>query len=55
MNEVFIKLINNGWKIELCACSCGGKYAWLKQRDSGAYEIHGCVCHNTPLDISLVN
>ena len=32
-------------KVEPTSCSCGGNYAWLKQRPSGAWEMVGCVCH----------
>ena len=36
-----------GWKILPTSCVCGGNYAWLKPRKSGALEMVGCVCHNT--------
>jgi len=36
-----------GWVIEPTSCQCGGSYAWLKPRESGAKEMFGCVCHNT--------
>ena len=42
---LFRGLIEGGWKIVLCSCSCGGKYAWMKPRPSGAYEMVGCICH----------
>jgi hypothetical protein len=37
-----------GWKQVPCSCCCGGDTAWLKPRQSGAYEMVGCVCHCTP-------
>lgn len=42
------KLFNDGWEITRTSCACGGQWAWLKPCPSGAKEIHGCVCHNTP-------
>jgi len=46
--KIFKDLIDAGWIIQSTACSCGGEYAWLKPRPSGAYEMYGCLCHNTP-------
>ena len=40
------KLLNNGWEIEPCGCSCGGNYVWMEPRPSGAHMPWGCVCHN---------
>lgn len=34
--------------IERTSCRCGGSWAWLKERESGAMEMVGCVCHNSP-------
>ena len=42
------KLLSEGWKIVACSCACGGRWAWMKPRPSGAHGMHGCVCHNTP-------
>ncbi len=28
------------------SCHCGGSYAWMHLRDTGAWEMKGCVCHN---------
>lgn len=44
----FKELLLLRWKIEPTSCTCGGNYAWLKPRPSGAYEMVGCVCHNNP-------
>jgi hypothetical protein len=33
-------------KIVRASCHCGGSYAWMHQRPSGAWEMKGCVCHN---------
>ena len=30
------------------SCECGGSYAWLVQRASGAWEMYGCICHSDP-------
>ena len=30
------------------SCVCGGRFAWLTLRPSGAYEMYGCICHNPP-------
>lgn len=30
-----------------CSCTCGGGKAWMVQRQSGAWEMYGCICHNT--------
>lgn len=43
----FKQLFKQGWIIVSCSCNCGGKYAWMKPRESGAYEMVGCVCHYT--------
>jgi len=36
------------YKIEPTSCACGGQWAWLRLRDSGAWEMVGCVCHTLP-------
>lgn len=46
-DEALAKLLDNGWKIRPTRCGCGGNWAWLKPRLSGAMEMYGCVCHNT--------
>ena len=46
--ESWQKLLEDGWIIQRTSCTCGGNWAWMKPRPSGAYEMHGCVCHNTP-------
>lgn len=33
------------------SCHCGGSYAWMVQRDTGAWEMKGCVCHNPALGV----
>ena len=33
-------------KIVAASCGCGGSYAWMHERPSGAWEMKGCVCHN---------
>jgi hypothetical protein len=47
------KAIADGWEILPCTCVCGGRYAWWKPNQSGATEIFGCVCHNTPIGATL--
>jgi hypothetical protein len=37
------------YRIEPTSCVCGGNIAWLGQRPTGAWEMIGCVCHQTPL------
>jgi hypothetical protein len=39
------KAIKDGWIIQPTSCMCGGDWAWLKPRPSGAHEMVGCVCH----------
>lgn len=34
-----------GWKRARTSCMCGGEWAWLKPRSSGAFEMVGCECH----------
>ena len=46
--KVMLRRIRQGWEIVRCSCTCGGSYAWMKPRRSGAHETAGCVCHNTP-------
>lgn len=46
--ESWRKLLKAGWQIWRTSCGCGGDWAWVKPRPSGAYEMHGCVCHQTP-------
>lgn len=36
------------YRIEPTSCRCGGSYAWLKERPSGAWEMVGCICHHLP-------
>src|SRR6478735_6131358 len=36
------------YKIESTSCRCGGSWAWLRERPSGAWEMVGCVCHHLP-------
>ena len=33
-------------KMVAASCHCGGNYAWMHQRPSGAWEMKGCICHN---------
>lgn len=40
------RLLPTGWRTAPTSCACGGNLAWLQQRPSGAWEMHGCVCHN---------
>lgn len=43
----------DGWgnrkvfRIEPTSCSCGGQWAILLRRSSGAQQMIGCVCHTT--------
>lgn len=34
------------WRIVRASCACGGRWAWQRQRPSGAGESMGCVCHH---------
>ncbi len=43
-----IEAIANGCIILPTSCQCGGSYAWLIPKSSGAYETYGCICHNKP-------
>ena len=45
--ETLQKMFVAGWVILPTSCGCGGSYAWLKPRPSGAKEMFGCVCHKT--------
>lgn len=45
VTESFKVLLEKGWVIWGASCSCGGRWAWLKPRPSGAYEMVGCICH----------
>lgn len=46
--DAWKQAINTGWRIVPCACGCGGSFAWMKPRRSGAAEMFGCVCHTIP-------
>ena len=39
----------NSLRIEPTSCRCGGSYAWLGERPSGAWQMIGCVCHTVIL------
>lgn len=28
------------------SCRCGGDWAWMEKRPSGAWEMRGCICHH---------
>lgn len=45
MSKRIVKLLDKGWRIVPCSCTCGGRWAWVKPRPSGAQEMVGCVCH----------
>lgn len=47
----WIKYMESGWEIHSTACLCGGAWAWLKPRFSGAMVTVYCVCH-AQLEIS---
>ena len=51
MTKRFKDAIDAGCVIWSTNCSCGGKYAWLTPRPSGAKMMYGCICHNLPPDI----
>lgn len=38
--------IKQRWRIRPASCICGGRWAWVKERPSGAWEMQGCVCHH---------
>lgn len=54
MTMIFLHLLNNGWLITRASCLCGGTLAWLKPLNTGAYEMHGCICHSTPHSIQHI-
>lgn len=37
-----------GWKQTSTSCRCGASIAWMKPRETGAWEMAGCVCHHKP-------
>lgn len=41
-----MKLTKERWRIMRTSCACGGSWAWYRQRESGAWECKGCVCHS---------
>lgn len=43
------------YKIEPASCRCGGSYAWLRLRETGAWEMVGCVCHTMPTGERILN
>lgn len=44
--KVWMKYIQCGWEIHKDSCACGGNWAWMRPRPSGAMQMYGCVCHN---------
>lgn len=48
-NKAFNMLFERGWQIWNCSCVCGGRYAWMKPRSSGAFETFGCICHTSAI------
>jgi hypothetical protein len=32
--------------IVIVSCRCGGAWAWMERRPSGAWEMKGCICHH---------
>lgn len=34
------------WRIARTSCACGGSWAWMTGRPSGAEQMEGCVCHH---------
>lgn len=51
MTKIFCDLLESGWKIKYSPQNCGGKYAWLKPDENLNYSVHGCICHDTPLNV----
>ena len=37
------------YMIGATSCACGGQWAWLRRRPSGAWEMVGCICHTLPI------
>ena len=33
------------------SCTCGGQWAWVMRRPSGAEGMRGCVCHQNIKDV----
>ena len=48
------ELLDAGWEIHKMPCTCGGTWAWLRPKETGAKEMFGCVCHNTVLAINTL-
>ena len=44
-------LLAKGWRITRASCTCGGEFAWLRPRPSGAFETAGCICHQDPINL----
>jgi hypothetical protein len=57
MSDVY-QIHGETYKIAPTSCTCGGTHAWLRLRDTGAWEMIGCVCHHTlipgPASITIV-
>lgn len=48
---LFKDALRRGALITICSCQCGGQYAWLIPKETGVYEMYGCICHNKPPEI----
>ena len=46
--SIWTDALISGWIVKPTSCMCGGNWAWLKPRPSGAHEMYGCVCHHNP-------
>jgi hypothetical protein len=57
MTDIEILIGEDRFKIMEASCTCGGRWAWLRQRPSGAWEMIGCVCHHTAIlhDLKVKN
>jgi hypothetical protein len=46
--EVVYRIGDDRYRIDATSCRCGGSWAWLRERPSGAWEMVGCICHHLP-------
>jgi hypothetical protein len=53
MTKQFKDALRAGCVIWKTSCGCGGHYAWLTPRKSGAYTMYGCICHNKPPKVKI--
>lgn len=42
--QVWIQLVDDGWRIQQLQSECGGKWVWFTPMGA----MYGCVCHKSP-------